>query len=60
MGGATAQIGDPSGKTKDRHAMEIKSIKNNATKIKDTLQKIFDNHELYLCQHNTRLGPATK
>ncbi|XP_064643746.1 tyrosine--tRNA ligase, mitochondrial-like [Lineus longissimus] len=44
VGGATAMIGDPSGKTKDRRAMNIDELAENSSGIQSTLQRIFKHH----------------
>ncbi|KAK1167228.1 tyrosine--tRNA ligase, mitochondrial [Acipenser oxyrinchus oxyrinchus] len=47
IGGATAQIGDPSGKATERETLSEKSIEKNTRGIRDCLERIFTNHELY-------------
>ncbi|XP_043944036.1 tyrosine--tRNA ligase, mitochondrial [Protopterus annectens] len=47
IGGATAQIGDPSGKTKEREALAQDTISTNVTGLRDSLQRVFTNHNLY-------------
>lgn len=44
VGGATGMIGDPSGKSTDRVALESELVKANAASISAALRKIFDNH----------------
>jgi len=44
VGGATAKIGDPSGKTVERDPLSDKAIEANVEGIKANLQTIFDNH----------------
>ena len=60
MGGATAQVGDPSGKTKERQSIKLNTVQQYSTSLKESLQRVFDNHELYFCDNNIRLGPSTK
>lgn len=48
VGGATGRIGDPSGKSTERNALESKELKHNLSCIKKQLHKIFDNHRKYL------------
>ncbi|XP_055303989.1 tyrosine--tRNA ligase, mitochondrial [Sitodiplosis mosellana] len=48
VGGATGIIGDPSGKSTERNALETKELKHNLSCIKKQLHKIFDNHRKYL------------
>ncbi|RXM35506.1 Tyrosine--tRNA ligase, mitochondrial [Acipenser ruthenus] len=47
IGGATARIGDPSGKATERETLSEKSIEQNTRGIRDCLERIFTNHELY-------------
>lgn len=56
IGGATAQIGDPSGKTTEREALPRDVVKNNANGIRESLYRIFANHELYFCSDPRKLG----
>ena len=42
MGGATACIGDPSGKSDMRKLMSKEQIQSNIDKIKDTLERVID------------------
>ena len=45
IGGATAKIGDPSGKTAERNAMSDPEIDRNVEGLRDNLQTIFRNHQ---------------
>lgn len=54
IGGATAQIGDPSGKKKDRAEIDRVAIEHNTDKIQNCLQTIFDNHFEYFSSDLTR------
>ena len=42
VGGCTAKMGDPSGKTSDRALLSYEEIENNAKCIKNQLSKLFD------------------
>lgn len=42
VGGCTAKMGDPSGKTSDRTLLSYEEIENNAKCIKNQLSKLFD------------------
>ncbi|XP_074490336.1 tyrosine--tRNA ligase, mitochondrial [Sebastes fasciatus] len=60
LGGATAQIGDPSGKTSDRERMSEEAAAENTRSIRESLQRIFTNHELLFLQEGCRnLGTVT-
>lgn len=54
VGGATGRIGDPSGKSNERNAIEINELKHNLSRIKKQLHKIFDNHRKYLWNENVQ------
>lgn len=56
IGGATAQIGDPSGKTREREALHADVVKQNESGIRESLHRIFANHELYYCSDPKKLG----
>ncbi|XP_062403033.1 tyrosine--tRNA ligase, mitochondrial-like [Sardina pilchardus] len=56
IGGATAQIGDPSGKTTEREALSSDVVKHNENGIRESLHRIFANHELYYCSDPKKLG----
>lgn len=59
VGGATAIIGDPSGKTKERIPMSPMDIENNTIAITNQLNTIFANHEQYIWRHkNKTLKPV--
>lgn len=47
VGGATALVGDPSGRTTERSALNQDVVDANATKIAANLYRIFDNHQKY-------------
>lgn len=48
VGGATGRIGDPSGHTTDRPELQSTIINSNVRSIKESIQRIFGNHEQYL------------
>ena len=59
VGGATAQIGDPSGKTTERERLSAEVIAENTRGIRDSLQRIFANHELLFHDNSKKLGTVT-
>lgn len=44
VGGATALIGDPSGKTSEREPMSAAEVENNIIQITENIQRVFDNY----------------
>lgn len=48
LGGATGYIGDPSGKTSDRVALQSEVINQNISCIKKNLESVFENHQKYI------------
>lgn len=48
VGGATGRIGDPSGKSTERNALESEELNHNLASIKKQLHRIFDNHRKHL------------
>lgn len=56
LGGATAQIGDPSGKTSEREPLSPETVETNTQSIRESLQRIFTNHELYFHNSSKHLG----
>ncbi|XP_032077873.1 tyrosine--tRNA ligase, mitochondrial [Thamnophis elegans] len=44
VGGATAQLGDPSGRTKAREAMTAEQVRERAGGLREGLQRLFQNH----------------
>ncbi|KAK2160620.1 hypothetical protein LSH36_129g03024 [Paralvinella palmiformis] len=57
IGGATAKIGDPSGRSTERAAMNEDTILHNVSGIHRTLDDIFMNHEeIFWQQEKTALG----
>ncbi|OWF44251.1 tyrosine--tRNA ligase, mitochondrial-like [Mizuhopecten yessoensis] len=57
IGGATAMVGDPSGKTKDRNPMNVAEVEKNMESIAKSLQRIFDNHSQYMWKEDRELPP---
>ena len=47
MGGATALVGDPSGRSTERKIIEKHVIQENAEKLEVSLKRIFYNHNKY-------------
>lgn len=47
IGGATGQIGDPSGRNSERPLMEIASVQHNLAAIQRQIETLFENHEKY-------------
>lgn len=47
VGGATAQIGDPSGKTCERERLSAEVAEANTRRLRESIQRIVANHELY-------------
>ncbi|KAG1667021.1 Tyrosine--tRNA ligase, mitochondrial [Nymphon striatum] len=45
IGDGTAQIGDPSDKSKDREALPVKEIRENGKSIGNSIKRIFENHQ---------------
>ncbi|XP_047452975.1 tyrosine--tRNA ligase, mitochondrial [Mugil cephalus] len=58
LGGATAQIGDPSGKTSERERLTADTVEANTSGIRESIQRIFTNHELYFHDSTRTLGPV--
>lgn len=59
VGGATAQIGDPSGKTSERERLTADAAEANSRGIRESLHRIFTNHELYFHDSARKLGTVT-
>ena len=45
-------IGDPSGKSSERQALPENIVNKNSSSISENIQRIFSNHEQYLCEKN--------
>lgn len=48
LGGATGHIGDPSGRSTDRVALDDETIQSNIGNIRKNLETVFQNHKKYL------------
>ncbi|XP_066522922.1 tyrosine--tRNA ligase, mitochondrial [Hoplias malabaricus] len=59
VGGATAQIGDPSGKATERERLSAATVEKNSRSIAESLRRIFHHHEQLFCQNPARLGTVT-
>ena len=59
LGGATAQIGDPSGKTSERERLSADAVEANTRSIRESVQRIFTNHELHFHDGAGKLGTVT-
>ncbi|XP_060891833.1 tyrosine--tRNA ligase, mitochondrial [Labrus mixtus] len=59
LGGATAQIGDPSGKTNEREPLSLDAVEANTRGVRESLQRIFANHELHFHDSSKQLGTLT-
>ncbi|KAF7652195.1 hypothetical protein LDENG_00100060 [Lucifuga dentata] len=59
LGGATAQIGDPSGKTSERERLSAETVETNTHSIRESIQRIFTNHELHFHDSSKQLGTVT-
>ncbi|KAK4025619.1 tyrosine--tRNA ligase, mitochondrial-like [Daphnia magna] len=61
IGGATALIGDPSGKASERIALPEGKVRDNADVIAENITRIFQNHQKYIWEKNrdpNRLKPV--
>ncbi|MED6260406.1 Tyrosine--tRNA ligase, mitochondrial [Ataeniobius toweri] len=56
LGGATAQIGDPSGKTSERERLSADVVEENTRGIRESIQRIFSNHEVLFHDSSRPLG----
>ncbi|XP_058047575.1 tyrosine--tRNA ligase, mitochondrial [Ahaetulla prasina] len=58
VGGATAQLGDPSGRTKARETLTAEQVRERAGGLREGLQRLFQNHrELFWAEEGgSRLG----
>ena len=55
MGGATAQIGDPSGKTKDRDKIKQSVVEENVVKIMENINRVVTNHSAFIWHDRKQL-----
>ncbi|XP_030587902.1 tyrosine--tRNA ligase, mitochondrial [Archocentrus centrarchus] len=59
LGGATAQIGDPSGKSSERERLSADVAEANTHSIRESVHRIFTNHELHFHDSSRPLGTVT-
>ncbi|CAL8260930.1 unnamed protein product [Merluccius merluccius] len=59
LGGATARIGDPSGRARERPPLSADDVAANTRSIRESLQRIFSNHELNFHDRNRKMGTVT-
>nr|XP_020479813.1 tyrosine--tRNA ligase, mitochondrial [Monopterus albus] len=59
LGGATAQIGDPSGKTSERERLSEDAVHANTRGIRESIERIFTNHELLFHDSSVKMGTVT-
>uniref|UniRef100_A0A6J0THS9 Tyrosine--tRNA ligase n=1 Tax=Pogona vitticeps TaxID=103695 RepID=A0A6J0THS9_9SAUR len=60
VGGATARLGDPSGRTKARPLLPEERVRQHARALREALEGLFENHRrLFWPPSNPRLGPVT-
>lgn len=59
MGGGTAMIGDPSGKTDMRKMMTVETIDHNVECIKQQMSRFLDSPTTRRLSSTTRTGCAT-
>lgn len=58
VGGATAKIGDPSGRTTERDPLATKFVDDNVAGLYKNIKTIFDNHKKYFWNsENKKLLP---
>lgn len=61
VGGATAQIGDPSGRKSERPQLSVSEVQANSQKLLENLNKIFSNHKQYFWEKEDDLSlPAMR
>lgn len=58
MGGATAKIGDPSGRKTERDALQTNTIDDNIAGLYKNIETIFNNHEKFLWKSQEPLQPV--
>ncbi|XP_076040772.1 tyrosine--tRNA ligase, mitochondrial isoform X2 [Oratosquilla oratoria] len=57
VGGATAQIGDPSGRSTERDEIDLPVVQFNADGIAENLKRIFKNHEDFIWRTDIKSDP---
>jgi len=60
IGGATAMIGDPSGKNSERSALPEETVDKNSETISENILRVFQNHERHIWQKNRDTLPPVK
>lgn len=60
VGGATAQVGDPSGRSSERPLLSSEEVHSNASAIAETLQRIFRNHNEILWNEENKALPELR
>ncbi|XP_058835234.1 tyrosine--tRNA ligase, mitochondrial [Topomyia yanbarensis] len=56
LGGATGQIGDPSGRSSERQAMQLETMNRNLTSIRAQIERIFEHHARLLWEGRGQSG----
>ncbi|KAL4625066.1 tyrosine-tRNA ligase, mitochondrial [Arapaima gigas] len=59
IGGATARIGDPSGRSAEREPLSAEALERNVRGVRRSLQQVFGHHELLAGAGAPRLGAVT-
>ncbi|TNN37964.1 Tyrosine--tRNA ligase, mitochondrial [Liparis tanakae] len=59
LGGATARIGDPSGKASEREPLSADAVEANTRSLRESIHRIFANHELLMRDGSAKLGTVT-
>ncbi|XP_077979505.1 tyrosine--tRNA ligase, mitochondrial-like [Glandiceps talaboti] len=57
IGGATALIGDPSGKSNEREQLSKEIVESNIKSIQENLERVFSNHERCIWNRDKKLSP---
>eukprot|EP00058_Branchiostoma_floridae_P009893 XP_002595381.1 hypothetical protein BRAFLDRAFT_119005 [Branchiostoma floridae] len=57
IGGATARIGDPSGRSKEREELDLDQLQTNIRGIESTLQRVCKNHQQDIWRSPKELPP---
>lgn len=58
IGGATARIGDPSGKSAERPVLPEEDVQKNISGLRENLSRIFRHHEEHFCDGVDSVQPA--
>lgn len=58
VGGATAKIGDPSGRNTEREKLSTNFVDNNLSGLVKNIETIFANHNNYFWKENDLLKPV--